>query len=553
MVGTALPQINSGASQGVPHWIGPATYTMLAGLVLIVLCFLPGVPYRLEQYDLPKDVILGVMGFVCALQLLSIRQSIRDDWLRTAPAVFLGLGLLVTVLSRGNHVAAWRTMGLFSAAAAVFLLAYGVGRYRSPARLYWGAIFVLGAMCVLVLLEAYGGIPFLSAPGRRPGGTLGNRNLAARLACLMLPLLWNRFVVADQRVIQGTLLVLLSGTVAVVVLSRSRGAFLVTCALVVILPLATRWCCPSVNRRDLRIMAFLWTAAVVIGVIAAVLAPNHLGWKVEDFAYSARRIAEYQNGTGRGRVIQMETTWRMIRENPLLGVGPGNWSVVYPAYAADDDPSVVRGAFYPGPQIPRNDVLAMTAEWGVVGISAGVAFLVTLFGRVVRLLTSSSDKARVSGVMVFGVLVATTMLGLFDSVLRVAPTIVVLVLLIGLGLGEGEVSNDVPQADAGRLPGLGWKIVLSAYAIASFAFARNAAQDINAIRIIGTFRSTKDLARAVNAAPNNVEARALLSYVLVTAGRCDLAAPHLTRAAQLQPYSIFIERFQERCSYMKDP
>jgi hypothetical protein len=60
--------------------------------------------------------------------------------------------------------------------------------------------------------------------------------------------------------------------------------------------------------------------------------------------------------------------------------------------------------------------------------------------------------------------------------------------------------------------------------------------------------STKDLARAVRVAPNNVEARGLLSYVLVSMDRCDLARPHLQRAAQLQPLSLFFRTLQARCA-----
>jgi hypothetical protein len=177
-----------------------------------------------------------------------------------------------------------------------------------------------------------------------------------------------------------------------------------------------------------------------------------------------------------------------------------------------------------------------------------MVFLVVLGRRTAGLLVSRHQGARLNGVLVLGVALAATMLGLFDSVLRVAPTVVLLALLVGLALGHGEVEAGLARADTARGHGHAWAAAWGVVALLSVAFARSAAQDLGALRIINSFASTKDLARAVRVAPNNVEARALLSYVLVSVGRCDLARPHLQRAAQLQPLSLFFPALQARCA-----
>lgn len=499
----------------------------------------------------PKDVALGVLGGVSALHLLFSHGVVRNDRIGITLATFLGWGLMAGPLVGENQVLAWRTLGLFAAAASVFLLARSVDTVGASAKVFGGTMLIIGLICALVLLEAYGGIPFLSAPGRRPGATLGNRNLAARLACMALPLLWIRLIAADRKAARYLVLAVLSATSVMIVLSRSRGAWLVACGLAVFLPAATRWRAPADTCHRWRTAVAVWVAAVALSIAAAVVLPNRLGWSASDFASSARQVADYQSGTGRGRVIQAATTWRMIRQNPLWGVGPGNWSVVYPAYAPEDDPSVVRGAFYPGPQTPRSDVLPLVAEWGAVGVGLGIVFLTVVGARIAHLLASRHEGARMNGVLALGVSLAATMLGLFDSILRVAPTVVLLALLAGLALGQGEVEAGLGRADSSR-PRCAWKAVWGVYAVLSLAFARSAAQDVNALRIINSVASTKDLARAVQVAPNNVEARGLLSYVLVSAGRCDLAMPHLTRAAQLQPLSLFFTALQERCSRMSE-
>jgi len=241
----------------------------------------------------------------------------------------------------------------------------------------------------------------------------------------------------------------------------------------------------------------------------------------------------------------------MIRQNPLWGVGVGNWSVVYPAYAPEDDPSVVRGAFS-GPQISRNDLLAVVAEWGVVGFGVGFSFLMALAAQTARLLINQNEQARSAGLLMLGVALTALALGIFDSVIRVAPTVVLLALLVGLAMGDGEAAGVLTPVTGNReLRALG-TIVAGAYAVVSFVLAYGAAQDIAALRIINSATSTRGLARAVNVAPHNVEARGLLAYVLVAAHRCEIAMPHLTYAAQLQPFSLYIVSLQQRCRQLDE-
>jgi hypothetical protein len=298
--------------------------------------------------------------------------------------------------------------------------------------------------------------------------------------------------------------------------------------------------------------AIPWIAAVVFAGATVVVLPNHLGWSATDFASSALRVAEYQSGTGRGRVIQAETSLRMIRRHPLSGVGPGNWSVVYPAYASADDPSVMLGAYYPGPQIPRNDILTLVAEWGIVGVGVGLTFFLALAERTWRLLASGERRASSAGSIVFGVSLVATLIGIFDSVIRVAPTVVLVALIVGVALGDGEAAGGLRRAENNGWRRYTWKALLGACTVISFVLARSAAEDFRALRIINSFSTVNDLAHAVSVAPNNVEARALLSFVLVGAGRCDLAVPHISRAARLQPFSLLIARFQEKCGIPKE-
>lgn len=144
--------------------VSPASCILLAGLSLLVFAFLPGYPYRLDQYDLPKDVALGAFGAVSALYLLSSHSTVREDRVGFTLAAFLGWVLLAAPFVGENHVLAWRTVGLFAAAPSVFLLARRVGTRGGSNEVFTGITLIIGLMCALVLLETYGGMPFFSAP-----------------------------------------------------------------------------------------------------------------------------------------------------------------------------------------------------------------------------------------------------------------------------------------------------------------------------------------------------------------------------------------------------
>jgi O-antigen ligase len=495
---------------------------LLAGLASSVFAFLYGPPYRLEQFDLPKELALAILGVGCCVYLLLQTGSHEASRFRL---LFAGTLLWAAVLApvvAASTVASWRTLGAAAAAGAVFVVARERGRDRQAPAGYWALLLFLGLMAILVLLEAYGGLPFFSAPGRRPGATLGNRNLAARVACFGLLVTWDRLLETKPRWLHVSLTVLAALFVCVVTVSRTRGAMAVSAGLFVALPALTWWFHSGTPGDVRRAATRAWVLAFVVGAGAALRLPNQMGWTASDVGASVRRIGEYHSGTGRGRVLQAKTSLAMIRAHPLFGVGVGNWSVVYPAYAEAGDPSVAPGAYYPGPQIPRNDILALTAELGLPGSMGVFGGLVALLLEGVRRRSACDMRVRASGVLIVGSVCTTVLLGVFDSVLRVAPTLLVCAVLLGFALGE--VSPHQGPMSIAWQPNRRWvwRALWGGCLGLSLLCALRITQEIRALRIIGSLLSLGDLKRAVSAAPYNMEARALTAYLLTRAGRCDL-------------------------------
>ena len=80
------------------------------------------------------------------------------------------------------------------------------------------------------------------------------------------------------------------------------------------------------------------------GVVLALVLPNRLNWRSDSpYLESLTGVANYRGGSGRGRLIQYRNTLDMAAHHPMLGVGPGNWPVFYPAYMSPGDPSFDAG------------------------------------------------------------------------------------------------------------------------------------------------------------------------------------------------------------------
>jgi hypothetical protein len=167
--------------------------------------------------------------------------------------------------------------------------------------------------------------------------------------------------------------------------------------------------------------------AAVVGLGAAIVLPNRLEWKSDSpYLDSAAGLVNYKEGSGRGRLVQWSNSVRMMRSDPLFGVGPGNWAVVYPKFASRNDPSLSQEDGMTANPWPSSDWVAILSERGVLGIGLLLAAMFGLFGRTLRDFRRSTehDPERVlTAIALVGTLAATAVVGAFDAVLLLAvPT-----------------------------------------------------------------------------------------------------------------------------------
>ncbi|HSP35632.1 MAG TPA: O-antigen ligase family protein, partial [Thermoanaerobaculia bacterium] len=338
---------------------------MQTGAVAVVLVVTTLNVFELDRFFVPKELALHVTAFLAALLAFRAVLRIAITRIDLFLAAYLVLGIVSAVFATNRWVAL-RSLAITASGLAIFWTARAL-RDRGLSRpLINGlalAIVVVAATC---LLQTYGLDLALFSENRVPGGTLGNRNFIAHAGAFGFPVVLLAVLFARHERMSITSSLGVTIVTASLVVTRSRAAWLAFAAMLLVFILAMFVSAPL--RRDRHMWGRLGVTLVLVasGVAAALFIPNSLHWVSDNpYAETLKNVAEYQRGSGRGRLVQYERSLIMTVTHPLFGVGPGNWAVRYPHYAGRRDPSMNENE--PGMTMnpwPSSDWVAILSERG---------------------------------------------------------------------------------------------------------------------------------------------------------------------------------------------
>jgi hypothetical protein len=275
---------------------------------------------------------------------------------------------------------------------------------------------------------------------------------------------------------------------------------------------------------------------------AALLLPNRLRWNSENpYLESARGLVNYQEGSGRGRLIQYRNSAVMALRNPLLGVGPGNWPVEYPEHAGRRDPSLSRDE--PGTTSnpwPSSDWVAFLAERGLPALAllAGV-FAALALGAWRRMRTARDADEGLVALTLLATLAAVVVVGAFDAVLLLGLPALLVWTALG-ALSRPEDLRPAPSAAGARVAA-----VLLVTLAAGAGAAKSAAQLV-AMSIYAEGGGRGSLERAARLDPGNYRIRVRLargSGRRTRESRCE----HARAAHELYPGAAAAKRLADAC------
>ena len=515
-----------------------------AGAIAVVLASLPYKAFDLDRYFVPKELALHIAALGAAMCILLPRGRLslaRVDWLLIA---YLALSTVSAVFAE-NRWLSTRALAISFSGAALFWVGRVLRRDGLARAVLWAVALAGAAGAATALLQAYGVTTEYFSLNRSPGGTFGNRNFMAHLSAIVAPTIVYCGVTARRSI--GTLFagILLGVIAAAEVLSRSRGAWLALLAAGVPLGIIAwmtreRWSARTTAQR----LMVLGVAAAIGAVIALVL-PNTLEWKSESpYLESVRGMVNYQQGSGRGRLVQYTNSLRMALADPILGVGPGNWSVVYPRYASRGDPSIssLDEGMTSNPW-PSSDWAAFASERGIPATVLLILIFLALLGLAAWHARVSRGTEPVLGAFALAATVIITLVvGAFDAVLLLAPPTICVWLLFGV-YAEPASASAPRQAIVGGVRQ--WAPVIM-FVLGLLAAGRNALQ-VAAMATVTASSRTSALERASLFDPGSYRIHMHLAEAYLNAGRCERARPQARDARDLYPMAVTPRQLLLQC------
>lgn len=520
-----------------------ALRVLQAGAIAVVLAAATYKVFELDRFFIPKELTLhltALLAGVLALAATRRAELTRGD---LAFGGFLVLSGVSAALAQnpwaGTRAFAVSLSGLVLYWAARSLSRAGLGR---PLLVALAIAGVLG--CATALAQAYGVRVDLFSLNRAPGGTLGNRNFVAHLAAFMLPVLllaglraWRWFGVALCGI--GV-----AASAAILVLTRSRAAWLAVIAVVGVMSVG--WFLVPPLRRHARSWVRLAVLLLFVGggIAAAILLPNTLRWNSDNpYADTASGMVNYQEGSGRGRLIQWRNSVEMAVEQPLLGVGPGNWPVAYPRFAGPRDPSMDRGE--PGTTSnpwPSSDWVAMLAERGFPAFVLLMLGFLALAGTAWRGMRHARDEDEgVTALALLATLAAVAVVGAFDAVLLLGlPS---LLIWSSLGALSGGIPGRWELAVGAPLRILGVVVLL---VVGGAAVARSAAQ-VGAMAVFDAGGGREAYDRAARLDPGSYRIRLRAAQANTGRRNCEARREHALAARALLPEAHAARAIRTTC------
>jgi O-antigen ligase len=394
-------------------------------------------------------------------------------------------------------------------------------------------------------------IPVISAPG----GTFGNRNLAADAVAVSLPLILSATAGAGGPRVRRALVAAAALALIYLAATRTRGAWLGAAAGLVTMGALAR---PRLPPRALAAAVAVAVVAVAAALIPGRSNPRDVG-DAKRFASGvdvARASFDPSSVALRTRYGLWRRTLAMWRNHPVWGVGPGNWPVVFPRHA---EPNASRDGVLTATLSPRqahNDLLERAAETGVVGV-VGLLALVGAVGVTARRRLRAADRdERVVIAGASGALVALLGAGVTGFPLEMPATLALGGIALGLvaraavdgpspcpppSRGEGGTGERGPGAVFIRW----WAMVLAPVAVVgAVVHARgelrgsyHLGEAERALRRDGAGRALEALGRARAATPRSFTAHLWASRMELRLGRQAEAVAAAHAALALEPGS----------------
>lgn len=377
--------------------------------------------------------LVGGLALLIAVVVVGARGS--DGLMLNSLALAvgaMGFWLLISIIWAGNDAYVYRTLSSFALGCA-YMLAFAlfVRHHKDIAAVF--AVLAAG-LIIFGIAAAVGAVRASSE--YRAEGLQGDPNYFAlyQLAALAPALAFVTYLPRPCRLLGC--IVLPAATIVSVGASLSRAAFVILVLLLAVLPLLPR---PSFfltrAERSIYIFTILGASAMTIGFLYD---------RIVGRAQSIFEATSAEGDKGAGRLDLWAAAWHGYKENPLLGLGAGNFQP-RSLGLLQTTPGVNIQALYAQPdRVVHNSYLEMLTEGGIPGLATYLLLLLltaTYLLHTRRRAIVASDLQLARAALALLVSLATLVaFGFFASIQLNKPTWII----VGFALGLEVMARRLP-------------------------------------------------------------------------------------------------------------
>ena len=331
------------------------------------------------QFSIAIAQILLAVGVVCWIALIVVdRESVEVPSFMWPLLAYAALTLLSTAFSPDPRTSlmACKQMVLFLLVPLVYRFVRG-----SSAPTMVTVIVSFAAASAAVGIFEFGVLHYDNL-GQRPQGTLGHYMTYSGLLMLVVGAALARILFGERDRLWAALV--LPALAVTIPLTFSRSAEVGACAAVALLLLL----------KDRRLLALLPVFALIFFAVAPARVTN----RVES-------IFNLKDPTNHDRIVMLKEGVHMVKDHPVLGLGP---NMVLPFYAQYREPDATNAT---NPHL-HNVPLQIAAERGLITLAAWLWFVVALVVALWKMLRDKDQKLLAA--MGLATVVAMLAAGMFE-------------------------------------------------------------------------------------------------------------------------------------------
>tara|TARA_B100001758_G_C18398460_1_gene607432 strand:- start:219 stop:2192 length:1974 start_codon:yes stop_codon:yes gene_type:complete len=241
---------------------------------------------------------------------------------------------------------------------------------------------------------------------QKTASTLGNKNLLASILLLTFPFIFFvfNFSTINWKVISYTVFLLIVLCLFIIQSKVSLIAF--SCLIFSFFFFS--------YKTQKKSLSYLILSVIVVCTMLFLVSPNTLNKFQNEFDQLVRkknRIQQDRVIQNDSRILLYKKTIKMIKNNPLIGIGPGNWRIHISKFGLNNTLGQKGDKFV---QRPHSDFLWFFAEGGFFSFALYLFLFVLLLRYSFLLFCSNKTKIRLFYLSIFSTILAYVIISSFD-------------------------------------------------------------------------------------------------------------------------------------------